>query len=71
MAEKRLLTIKEASEYLGITENALYCMVYRRQIPFVKIGKRLRFDKIDLDKWIEKHTIPDSETMTEKILSKI
>jgi putative molybdopterin biosynthesis protein len=71
MAEKRLLTIKEASEYLGITENALYCMVYRRQIPFVKIGKRLRFDKIDLDKWIEKQKILDSETITEKILSKI
>jgi excisionase family DNA binding protein len=71
MAEKRLLTIKEASEYLGITENALYCMVYRRQIPFVKIGKRLRFDKIDSDKWIEKQKILDNETITEKILSKI
>ena len=71
MVEKSLLTVKEASKYLGITENALYCMVYRRQIPFVKIGKRLRFDKIDLDKWIENQKIPDSETITEKILSKI
>jgi len=71
MVKKRLLIVKEASEYLGITENALYCMVYRRQIPFVKIGKRLKFDKIDLDKWIEKQKIFDSETITEKILSKI
>ena len=71
MAEKRLLTIKEASEYLGKSVKALYHMVERRQIPFVKIRKNLRFDKIDLDKWIEKHTIPDSETMSEKILSKI
>jgi excisionase family DNA binding protein len=71
IVKKRLLIVKEASEYLGITENALYCMVYRRQIPFVKIGKRLRFDKIDLDKWIEKQKILDNETITEKILNKI
>jgi hypothetical protein len=43
----------------------------KRQIPYIKIGKRLRFDKIDLDKWIEKQKIPDNETITEKILSKI
>jgi len=71
MAEKRLLTIKEASEYLGISVDALYCMVYRKQIPYVKIGKKLRFDKFILDRWIEKQTIPDSKTITEKILSKI
>jgi excisionase family DNA binding protein len=71
MAEKKLLTIKEASEYLGFSIKALYHMVERGQIPFVKIRKNLRFDKIDLDKWIEKHKIPDSDTITEKILSKI
>mgnify|MGYP000151804064 CR=1 FL=1 len=71
MVEKRLFTIKEASEYLGISVKALYCRVWRREIPFVKIGKNLRFDKIDLDKWIEKQKILDSEEMTEKILNKI
>jgi len=43
----------------------------KRQISYIKIGKRLRFDKIDLDKWIEKQKILDNETITEKILSKI
>jgi excisionase family DNA binding protein len=71
MGEKRLYTIKEASEYLGKSVKALYHMVERRQIPFVKIRKNLRFDKIALDKWIEKHTIPDRETITEKFLNKI
>ena len=71
MGEKRLYTIKEASEYLGFSVKALYHMVERRQIPFVKIGKSLRFNKVALDNWIEKHTIPDSETITEKFLNKI
>jgi len=71
MVEKRLLTVKEASEYLGISINALYCMVYRRQIPYVKIGKRLKFDKVALDKWIEKNTVYSSDEKAEKILNKI
>jgi len=69
--EKRLFTIKEASEYLGISIKGLYHMVEKMQIPFIKIGKRLKFDKIDLDTWIEKYKVLDSETITEKILSKI
>jgi len=71
MGEKRLFTIKEASEYLGISVNALYCRVCRKQIPFVKIGKLLRFDKKDIDNWIEKQKISDTEEITEEILNKI
>ncbi len=71
MVEKRLLTIKEASEYLGISVKGIYNMVNRRQIPFIKIGGRLRFDKIDLDNWVEKQKIPDSNDIKEKILQEI
>jgi excisionase family DNA binding protein len=52
--EKRLLDIKEAAEYLGMTESALYKKVWKRQVPFaVKIGRTLRFDKVRMDEWIE------------------
>lgn len=64
--KKRLLTIKEASEYLGISVRGLYLMVYRRQIPFVKLGGKIRFDLKKLDEWIEKNTIPSAEDLIEK-----
>lgn len=51
--EKRLLDIKEASEYLGFAVHTIYGWTSQRRIPFVKIGGRLRFDKRKLDKWIE------------------
>jgi excisionase family DNA binding protein len=52
--EKRLLDIREAAEYLGMSENALYKKVWKRQVPFaVKIGRTLRFDKVRMDEWIE------------------
>lgn len=48
--EKRLLNIQEASEYLGFAVHTIYGWTSQRQIPFVKIGGRLRFDKRKLDR---------------------
>ena len=67
MVEKRLLNIKEASEYLGISQKGLYNMIYRREIPFIKIGGRVRFDIIDLDKWIEGQKIKSVSSVIENV----
>jgi len=56
--EKRLLNIREAAEYLGMTENALYKKVWKRQVPFaVKMGRTIRFDKIQMDEWIKDNSL--------------
>ena len=65
--EKRLLNIKEVSEYLGISQKGLYNMIYRREIPFIKIGGRVRFDIIDLDKWIERQKIKSVSSVIENV----
>lgn len=54
----RMLTAAEAGEYLGRTEDAVRQMAYRRQIPFFKQGRTVRFDVRELDKWIAQHTTP-------------
>ena len=53
-----LLTVTAAAEYLGLTEANLRSKIQRRQIPFVRIGERgVRFDRRQLDRWIEDHTV--------------
>ena len=47
------MNIQEASEYLGFAAGTIYSWTSQRQIPFVKIGGRLRFDKKKLDLWLE------------------
>jgi len=42
------LSSAQAALYLGITENALRIMVYRRQVKFSKLGRRLRFHVQDI-----------------------
>ena len=46
---KKYLTIKEASFYLGITQSALRSMIYRRQIEHSKLGSRIRFTEKQLE----------------------
>jgi excisionase family DNA binding protein len=54
--EKKLLNIKELSEYLGVKEHTLYIWVSQRRIPFVKCGRLTKFDVKAVDKWIERNT---------------
>jgi excisionase family DNA binding protein len=53
---RRLLTAAEAAEYLGIEEGSLRHRAHRHQIPFVKVGRLLRFDLRQLDQYIDDHT---------------
>ena len=49
----RLLTVKQAAVYIGRSSNAVYKLVHRLEIPFIRRGRNLRFDVRELDKWIE------------------
>ena len=55
--QKRLLTVKEASNYLGISANTLYSWVSQKKIDYVKMGRLTKFDIRVLDKYIENNTI--------------
>ena len=49
----RLMNIKEAARYLGTTPATLYGRIWRREVPFVKLGRSVRFDVRDLEALIE------------------
>ena len=43
------LSSAQVAAFLGISENALRIMVYRRQVKFSKLGRRLRFHINDVN----------------------
>jgi len=53
---KRMLSIKDAADYLGRSENALRILISRNEITIneglVKIGRRTFIDKQKLDKYL-------------------
>ena len=42
---QRLMSVKEAAEYLGVSGHVLFQMVSQRLIPFVKVGRLVKFDQ--------------------------
>lgn len=48
-----LLTVQEAARYLAVSVSTIYGWVWQRRIPFVKIGRAVRFDPRDLETFIE------------------
>jgi excisionase family DNA binding protein len=53
---KRLLTLEEACEYTGLTEDGIRCKVAAGKIPVTRIDRKLRFDRLKLDHLIEEKT---------------
>ena len=46
----------QACEYLALpSRKALYQAVRRGQIPAHRLGRRLRFSKLELDRWLDDH----------------
>ena len=56
-AIQKLVDVGTAADYLGTSETALRRMVHRRQVPHLKIGRRVRFSLTDLDAWIQAHVV--------------
>ncbi|MBT3935565.1 MAG: helix-turn-helix domain-containing protein, partial [Bacteroidetes bacterium] len=48
-----LLNVNEASELIGYTKSTLYTKVSRNEIPYLKQGGLLRFNREDLSNWIQ------------------
>ena len=52
-----LMDISSAALHLGITKNTLYSWVSQQRIPYVKMGRLVKFDRTDLDAWIESNKV--------------
>ena len=63
------MEIEQAGQYLGIVRaipgdpdpkatlrrqlQRIYTMIYRKQIPYLKLGKRIFFSKTAIDAWMQ------------------
>jgi excisionase family DNA binding protein len=56
-----LLDIEAVAECLAITERHVRRLVAERRIPFVKVGRFVRFDPVDIVEWIDAARVPERE----------
>ena len=53
----RLMGIDQVAAYLGLSPHTVYKFVSQRKIPHVKIGKLVKFDHLEIDRWIASHAV--------------
>ncbi len=52
-----LISAQELAQYLDVPVKTLYTWRYRREgPPGLRVGKHLRYRRIDVDEWIEQRT---------------
>jgi len=62
---KEVMTLREASQYLGISPDTLYKYLSEDRIPAFKLGNRWRFKKDLLDRWMERKSVRPIERTIE------
>ena len=52
-----LLTIQEASDFLKMKESWIRSAIFKREIPYIKMGALIRFNRAELQKWVSRQTV--------------
>ena len=50
-----LLDVKQAAVYLGRSEQSVQHLIFEKDLPVVRKGRRVHLHRSDLDAWIEKN----------------
>lgn len=51
--ERKTLTAQEAADYIGIHKETIYIMARKKEIPHIRIRRRVFFSKDSLDRWMQ------------------
>ena len=51
--QRVLIDIPELAARLAVSERFVRRLIAERRVPFFKVGKFIRFDSNDIDRWIE------------------
>ena len=57
--EQRYIGVKDVAEYLGTTTHTIYDWKRKGKIAFHKLNGSLKFDKLKIDKMMEKNRVEE------------
>ena len=69
MGDKKTLTLEETCKYTGYTKSYMYKLTSGQQIPHMKRGKKVFFDKDEIDAWIRYNKVIDIRTEAKNLIA--
>ena len=58
--KRRLVDIEAAAEHLTVSVRYMRTLVAERRIPYLKVGKYIRFDLGELNAWLDRCRIDEA-----------
>ncbi len=55
--DTRLMNAEEAAKFLGIKKSTVYAWVAQRRLPYIKVGRLLKFRPRALERWLKEREI--------------
>ena len=59
--DKKLLSVEEVADFLNVKISWIRSAIFRREIPYIKVGNLVRFRECDLQEWLEKNSVSRRE----------
>lgn len=56
---EKYLNVPDLCRYIYKSESYVYKMVGKKQIPYCKVGNRLLFERVEIDKWVRTGYVSD------------
>ena len=56
--DTHLTDVPGAAKYTTTTERHIRHLIATRRIPFTRVGRLIRFDINELDRWLESNSVP-------------
>lgn len=66
----KLLSVNEMAEYLGVSERSVYDLCRAQEIPHIRVGRTIRFDKDEVIKALTIPSVPAVELVMDKPIKK-
>jgi excisionase family DNA binding protein len=65
--------VQDTAEYLAFKPSTIYTLVERKEIPFYKVGRLIRFRRVEIDEWMQTHKEPvvDAKMEARKVISSL
>lgn len=61
--QRKTLTAQEVADYIGIHKETVYVMVRKKEIPHIRIRRRIFFSQETIDAWLREQEVNSIEAM--------
>lgn len=59
--DRLLLNIRELADLTGLSVYTLYSWINQKKIPYVKMGRLVRFERRKIEEWIEENSVKEEK----------